>query len=110
MHCQKNYTKYVEPFVGAGDIFFHLNIDNDTPVVINDLDKNSLVELEALNPEERDYYDMEQLSTKLYKTKQKFPFLFNSDELSRELIIGNCKHQINPNELENIVDKINSLL
>jgi DNA adenine methylase len=44
----KNYTKYVEPFVGSGDIFFHLNIDNDTPVVINDLDKNIITAFRIL--------------------------------------------------------------
>ena len=35
----KDFKKYVEPFVGSGDVYFYLNINPDTPSVINDLDK-----------------------------------------------------------------------
>ena len=34
----KQFNKYVEPFVGSGDIYFELNLDSSIPVVINDLD------------------------------------------------------------------------
>jgi len=44
----KDFTKYVEPFVGAGDIFFHLNLSPDTSVVINDLDKDIITAFKIL--------------------------------------------------------------
>jgi DNA adenine methylase len=34
----KEFKKYVEPFVGSGDIYFNLNLDPNIPAVINDLD------------------------------------------------------------------------
>jgi DNA adenine methylase len=34
----KQFNKYVEPFVGSGDIYFELNLDSSIPAVINDLD------------------------------------------------------------------------
>ena len=34
----KEFNKYVEPFVGAGDVYFKMNLDPNTPAVINDLD------------------------------------------------------------------------
>jgi DNA adenine methylase len=35
----KQFNKYVEPFVGSGDIFFAMDLDPSIPAVINDLDK-----------------------------------------------------------------------
>lgn len=34
----KEFNKYVEPFVGSGDIYFVMDLDPNTPAVINDLD------------------------------------------------------------------------
>jgi len=34
----KQFNKYVEPFVGSGDIYFEMNLDPSIPAVINDLD------------------------------------------------------------------------
>ena len=34
----KQFSKYVEPFVGSGDIYFEMNLDPSIPAVINDLD------------------------------------------------------------------------
>ena len=36
----KQFNKYVEPFVGSGDIFFNMDLDPSIPAVINDLDKD----------------------------------------------------------------------
>ena len=35
----KQFNKYVEPFVGSGDIFFAMDLDPSIPAVINDIDK-----------------------------------------------------------------------
>ena len=34
----KQFNKYVEPFVGSGDIYFIMDLDQNIPAVINDLD------------------------------------------------------------------------
>ena len=34
----KQFNKYVEPFVGTGDIYFIMDLDQNIPAVINDLD------------------------------------------------------------------------
>ena len=34
----KQFNKYVEPFVGSGDIYFIMDLDSSIPAVINDLD------------------------------------------------------------------------
>jgi len=34
-----NYTTYIEPFVGSGAIYYHLDVAPDVRCVINDLDK-----------------------------------------------------------------------
>lgn len=36
----KQFNKYVEPFVGSGDIFFAMELDPSIPAVINDIDKD----------------------------------------------------------------------
>jgi DNA adenine methylase len=44
-----DYDLYVEPFVGAGNIFFRLSVDKQTnPMVINDLDKDVYIALKGL--------------------------------------------------------------
>jgi len=34
----KSFTTYIEPFIGSGDIYLFLNLDESTKAVINDLD------------------------------------------------------------------------
>ncbi|MFC4687842.1 hypothetical protein ACFO4P_12935 [Epilithonimonas pallida] len=77
---------------------------------IEDVKKSELENLRSATKEEKDYYDFEKLSTRVYKTKHEFPKLFLSENLTQEMLLNECSHQDNPEELQMIIDKINSLI
>ncbi|CAM4394413.1 hypothetical protein FLTE109939_09295 [Flavobacterium terrigena] len=106
------------PFCDENNILLHIlekrEIENYLPLEliekIENLNQNELESFKKLTFDERDFYDMEKLSTRDYNTKQNFPSLFLEEELLQEMILKNCEHQNLPNEPQLILNKINSLL
>lgn len=108
--------------------------------MLNDIDNINSEKVEALaslNEIQQDYYDLDggfngkskneidriyaNLTNEEYnilkngfsqeiKTKTEIPKLFLSSKLTHELLNEKCSHQIDSNELLNIIDKIDSLL
>jgi len=108
--------------------------------ILNDIDNINFDRVEALanlNEIQQDFYDLDagfngkskneiddifsNLTNEEYnilktgfsqeiKTKTEVPQLFLSSRLTRELLNEKCRHQLNSNELLNIIDKIDSLL
>lgn len=105
-------------FCHSNNIILHIlekrEMENYLPLElfedIDTLEKSELERFKKLTFEERDYYDMEKLSTKEYSTKKNFPKLFSNERLSQEMIKKQCSHQNEPNEPIIILEKINSLL
>lgn len=70
-HFPKNYTTYVEPFIGAGHVFFSLPKENHRLEVINDLDKNIYFVLKDIQKTTAD----EIMSLDWKKSKKQFDLL-----------------------------------
>jgi hypothetical protein len=102
------------------------------------IDNNKLNAFKSLTPEQQDFFDMEKgfnidspkklhpffkgiepenykllikgFNSREFKTKTELPKMFLSDGLTKKMLLDKCIHQTDPKELENIIDKINSLL
>jgi len=74
------------------------------------LNQSELEKFKKLTFDERDYFDMENLSTRVYLTKKNFPMFFDHEAMSQEMLLNQCSHQREPDELIIILKKITSLL
>lgn len=108
----------ISDFCTANNIVVHFlekrEIENYIPLCIieniDDLKAEEVDLLKSLSKEEKDFYDFEILSTKSYRTKQEFPKLFLKETLTQEMLIEECTHQENADELQIILEKINSII
>ncbi|KAA1242519.1 hypothetical protein [Aquimarina sp. RZ0] len=103
------------------------NVSDDAITALKELDENQL-----------DYYDYEKgfkinsrkkllplfenisdknyeilksgFDNKDFRTKREIPKLFLSNSITKEMLLDRCRHQNDPKELENIIEKINGLL
>ncbi|MVW81854.1 hypothetical protein [Elizabethkingia anophelis] len=105
-------------FCNPHNIMWHIlekrEMENYLPIEvlegISELNQEEFKNLKKMPVDERDFFDIEKLSTSTYKTKRELPKIFIEDFLTQEMLTSICVHQDNKEELQEILNKINSLL